>query len=157
MAENIFREFGVKETKRLVRTLNKLLENIKPDCPRCHGTGFADCFTECGTPLGVKGRCNCKPDEAEPEGWVAVRVEAGVFGEQHIRSLQVRATEAEAEQDAALWREHHDSLKRKPRGVGPITVITTQQLKEQTTFDSCPVTPDIGDIPTCLDRRRSPS
>ena len=58
---------------------------------------------------------------------------------ENIRRLQVRATEAEAQQDAEGWREHHASLKRKPRRAGPIRVITTAEYDAMTNFDSCPV------------------
>ena len=40
IAERILRELGVKEAARVVRALDKRLRNIKPDCPRCNGTGI---------------------------------------------------------------------------------------------------------------------
>jgi hypothetical protein len=40
IADNILRELGVKESKRVLRALSKRLDSIKPDCPACHGTGL---------------------------------------------------------------------------------------------------------------------
>jgi hypothetical protein len=82
----------------------------------------------------IKAPCDCKPPEPRPEGWRVVREHGGDIWCAHT----LYATEAEAEKDAEEWQAHHDSLKRKPRHVGPYRVITTAQFDEMTSFDSCP-------------------
>jgi hypothetical protein len=134
IAENLFRHFGVKDAKRVQRALDKLLRNIKPDCPRCHGTGFEDVQAAMHPCAGMfKGRCDCKPPE--PDGWHVVRDHGGGhYWVGHDRYT----TEAEAEKAAAEFQAHHDSLERKPQGVGPYVVVTSQELAGDDS-NSCPV------------------
>jgi ParB/RepB/Spo0J family partition protein len=65
ICESILIHLGVDRTKIVVRALKKLqkrLLEIKRDCPRCNGTGFAlfQTFTACGMPIGqVRMKCDC--------------------------------------------------------------------------------------------------
>jgi hypothetical protein len=54
IADNLLREFGPDQTRKIARALEKRLRNLRADCPHCAGTGFVlmHYTTACGMPLG---------------------------------------------------------------------------------------------------------
>ena len=72
IADSILFYLGTDQTKKIARALDKRLRNLKPDCPRCRGTGFirALMFLHCGAPnidsatgqqMVVTPPCDCEP------------------------------------------------------------------------------------------------
>jgi hypothetical protein len=66
IASTILFRLGVKGAKKVAKTLDQRLRNIKPDCAACQGTGYVQmqATTFCGMPMGTEQRrlCNCSDD-----------------------------------------------------------------------------------------------
>jgi hypothetical protein len=69
IAEKIFRELGVKKTKRVADHLRRRLKAIDPNCQLCKGTGITPAVELKGPCGHYEGefidRCPCNPEYTE--------------------------------------------------------------------------------------------